>query len=195
MEADVALTAMAMGEGNKADEKLFVQFLLHPHPDPVESEKQNRPVFKDTEYVRIIVPGDKTSIVFRPVWDRDKQRFPRHYQMFKNGINEQVVGTPLNIVPWLTKAQVEEMKYFNIRTVEQLANMPDSGAGSVPAFHTLKRKANEFLMAAQGRDERVEELQAKLAERDEQMKAMMERLTALEANETAKKQPQETKGK
>lgn len=178
-EADIGTTAFAMGEGNKADEKLHVTFMMHPHPDPEATAREKRPIFAEKEYIRIIVPGDKTTVVFRPVWEMDKQRFPRHYAQFKRGQTEQVVGTPLSIVPFLNKAQVEELAYFGIKTVEQLAAMPDSGSGAVPAFHTLKKQAAQFVEAASGNTKRVEDLEA-------QNRALMERLAALEASVNAK---------
>ena len=70
-----------------------------------------------------MVPGDKCSIVDRPASAEDKARFPKHYAAFQGNNEDLVQGTPLETWPQLTRSQVEEMRYFHVRTVEQLAGM------------------------------------------------------------------------
>lgn len=150
-EASYEMTDAAFnrGQGDKADERLLVQFSMYPHPNREETAKQGRPVFEEKPYVMIMVPGDKESIVHRPAWEKDFQRFPRQYQAFLNKKSqESVAGTPLRVVGFVTLGQIKELEYFNCYTVEQLANISDAHAGKFMGIQKLKQLANDYLTAA-----------------------------------------------
>jgi len=162
--------------GHNPDDNLLVKFYLDTVQDDAASQEQGRPIFKEVEMIDIRVPGSRNNVV-RIARESDKERFPRHYAAFKNRTSmEGIEGTPLAEWPVITRSRVEELAFLNIKTVEQLANMPDSNAQQVMGFYGLKQKANEWLEKANG----IEALQAKLAERDRQMEALMARLEALE---------------
>jgi len=141
------------------------------------SNEANRPIFSDVEHVRIMVPGDKLSIVDRPASSDDKARFPDHYAKFKAGEGSQIVGTRLDAVPFITRSMVEEFKFFGIHTVEQLASTGDEVGQKFQGFQSYKQKAQKFLDAANGTDARVAELERKIAE--------------LTANQSAAKSPKQ----
>lgn len=153
------------------DSKLHVQFYLRPMIQPTESDMANRPIFKDVEHVRIMVPGDKLSIVDRPASQDDQSRFPDHYSKFKAGEAMQVVGTRLDAVPFITRSMCEEFKFFGIVTVEQLASAGDEVGQKFQGFQQFKQKAQKFLEAANGTDSRVTELERQLAEMKAQIEA------------------------
>ena len=69
-EADYNLTAQAFGENDAT--KCVVQFRVHPFQDPVKSAEAGRPIFVDREYIRIMAPGNKDSVMDRPVREQDK---------------------------------------------------------------------------------------------------------------------------
>lgn len=187
-EASYEMTEGAMTERNSADAKLHVQFSLYPHPNSEKSAREGRPIFEDRLYVMIMVPGDKESIVHRPAYERDIQRFPRQYAAFKSRQGEAVIGTPLNMVPWLTGSQVKELEYFNVRTVEQLADVTDNLAAKMHGLQSLKRQAQDFLKAAKEAAPLVE-LRAELDKRDSQIEALQRQLAEL----GSKLEKQETK--
>ena len=146
------------------DSKLYVQFYLRPILQPSASNEAKRPIFKDTEHVRILVPGDKLSIVDRVASDDDRQRFADHYAKFKAGRGDEIVGTRLEAVPWMTRSKVEEYKYFGIHTVEQLSEASDSVGQKFPGFHQDRERCKAFLEATTGTNARVSELEKQLAE-------------------------------
>jgi hypothetical protein len=154
-------------EGNSryaSDKKLYVQFYLRPMIQKTKSDEAGRPIFQDVEHVRILVPGDKLSIVDRIASPDDVSRFAEHYAKFKAGQGNDVIGTRLEVVPWMTRSKVEEYKFFGIVTVEQLADANDQVGQKFPGFHSDREKAKKFLDAASGTDARVAELEAKLAQ-------------------------------
>lgn len=183
-EADFGMTQMAFEEtgrnGFDQDSKLFVSFSMRPHPDKAASAKEGRPIFVSREYVTIMVPGDKTNVVTRPVQELDKRRFALKYAAFKNGTQDAVSGTPLENVPWISREQVEEMKFFNIRTLEHLADMPDVHAQKFMGINKLRQRARDHIALAKEQAPALR-LAQELRERDERIATMEKRLAELAA--------------
>ena len=157
------------------DDKLHVRFHMRAQRNEEKSKAAGRAIFEDTEYVEIMVPGDKNSIINRPVVQMDRQRWPKHYAAFRSDGSEVVTGTPLKLAPFLTNAQVEEFAHFKIRTVEQLANMNDSIVQRFMGGTEFKRQAQEMLSRLTSNDSLLEAQRAM----QEQMLAMREELEQL----------------
>lgn len=165
---------------NLEDDKLFVRFFIKAHQNTGKSEEAGRPIFDDAEYIQIMVPGDKENIIIRPVRPTDKERFARRYQAWKaTGVDGGVSGTPLELWPELTLGQIEEVKYFGIRTVEQMSELRDDVAMKVPGFMSLKQAAGRFV-AAKKLGPTNDEMSAELAKRDEIIMKMQAKLAELE---------------
>jgi hypothetical protein len=188
-EASYEMTegAFNRGQSDKADEKLLVQFSLYPHPNKEKTAAEGRPVFDEKEYVMIMVPGDKESIVHRPAWEKDRQRFPRQYQAFRNKQDQAAVsGTPLRSVGFVTLGQIKELEYFNCYTVEQLANISDAHAGKFMGIQKLKQLANDYLTAAKetapltAMRAEMDKKDAQIASNEEALKDQARRIKALE---------------
>lgn len=126
---------------NNADSHLHVEFY-----------ENDREPYKGVPFVRILIPGDKTTEVDQPVREDHKARFPRqwlHYAM-KNE-NPSAIGTPL--AEWnkshpedFNDMQMAELQIYKFQTVEQLATASDSqlqkvGMGGVG----LRERARQFL--------------------------------------------------
>ena len=132
------------------DEYLLVKFFLHPKLDRKRTENEGRPIFKDTAYIQIMQPGNKDSIVIRPATEMDKSRFAEHWKKYlaRQEDDAALEGTLLDEWPGVSRAQCEELKYLNVRTVEQLANMSDSNAQNIMGVGILKQKAQDYLEAS-----------------------------------------------
>lgn len=191
LEADYQMTEQAHLAGSQeartqGDEALAVRFFVKPKPDPTASLEAGRPMFKDAVYINIRQPGNKDSVVERVATDMDKQRFPRHWEAYQNRVTdpEGLEGTLLSAWPALSSAQVEELKYFNIRTVEQLVATSDSNAQNIMGFQTLKRRAEAFLEASEqsAAGERIAAQEQTIVEQQETIQALSARLDALEAS-------------
>jgi hypothetical protein len=159
-----------------ADGKLHVRFFMRARYNPDLSQENNRPIYEDTEYVEIMMPGEKHNIVVRPAASmRDDLRFPKHYAQFKAGQADQVIGTPLKVLPFLSEARVAELAYFKIRTVEQLADLSDNV--QFMGSQELKQKAKKFLTAMTSGEQLAEQNRNLQTQLDE-MRAMIEQMTA-----------------
>ena len=155
---------------------LYVEFYMHPVEDVEKSKENNRPMFKEVPYIMIMTPGDKTSVIRRPVqtgqYERaDNNRFHNEYVAFRQGLMTPVEGTPLEQWAGITRSQVLELEHLGIKTVEHLANLNDSHASKFMGMQDLKAKANRYLEAAAG-DIPLAKLDAALKERDNEIETL-----------------------
>lgn len=128
-----------------ADNSVYVKFYTKPVMNEAKSDEAGRPIYDEREYVEIRTPGQQNNVVQRPVTDMDRQRFRKAYSKFKEGFEEQLVGTPLSEVSWLTRAQVEELFHLRVRTVEHLAELNDSVCSKYSGMYKLKQRAKQVI--------------------------------------------------
>lgn len=134
------------------DDRLFVRFSVEPLLNPFKSTEAGRPIYDEVEMITIISPGNRLSSVHAIVDDTYKARFRDKYRRWKQGLAEEVSGTPLEAWGKLGVSQVAELKALNIRTVEQLAAMSDSdGNATMMGFYGLKEAAQNFIVASAGK--------------------------------------------
>lgn len=147
-----------------------------------------RPIFDDVEFIIINIPGDKTQEIHREVRPTDKVEFAKQYQAWKAGQDQETAsGTPLEQWPTISRAQVEELRFFKVRTVEQLAELSDSNASRMGPITAIRQKAKDFLEKAKG-NAPMEQMRGLLAERDGEVEALKRQVAELAA--MAKQQPQ-----
>ena len=171
------------------DHTLYVKFFMHPRKNDEKSEAAGRPIYEDTEYIEIMMPGEKNNIIQRPAWSQDYSRFRNQYALFKAGQTEQETGTPLNALPFMTDSLIEELKYFKIHTVEKLANLNDAAMQNFMGAREYQQKAQKFLAALSSGEALVQknqDLEAKLAAQQAQINDLM----AMMAKQTEPEQPQ-----
>jgi hypothetical protein len=159
------------------DSKLHVRFYMETVEQTAMSILAGHRKVADTEFIEIMMPGDKHNIIRRQVFDMDRIRFAQHYAKFKQGLVDQTIGTPLSELIFLTAAKVKEYEFFNIRTVEQLAATPESSdAGQkMMGFSGDKQKAAAFLEIAKGMVP-LNELRQKIEEKDQMVELMKRQL-------------------
>ena len=162
------------------DRKLFVEFFRKPKLHPGKSREAGRAVYEEVDYVRVYVPGDKTSVVERPVDSIDATRFGDRYAKWKAGQEEAVSGTPLTALPGMTPAKVEEYKYFKIVTIEQLAEANDGLGGKFMGFQADKARAKAFMEVA-ANNAPIERMNEELQKRDMEIENLRTMVEALQA--------------
>lgn len=155
------------------DLALGVEFFIHPVEHAAKSREAGRPIFEDREYVRITLPGDRLREHVAPANEMHyvshakrqmtyAERFATLYKAWKDSGEEVGSGTPLTAAPFLTPARIEELKHRKIRTVEQLAGLPDSIARTLGMnARDMVAQANAYLKAAEGTSE-ITRMQAEI---------------------------------
>lgn len=173
------------------DDVLPVVFFMGSMRQDALSEAEGRPIYRDEECIRIY--KNKDEILEYPVTDNERQRWPRQYAAWKNtGHNEPgMMGTPLEKFPLVSRAQVEELKYFKVYTVEQLAELPDTTAQQIPGVTKLKQQAQAHVLIAreqaplQKMNEELQARDAKIATLEAQMAELLAAKQAPEAPQAA----------
>lgn len=127
-----------------------------------------RPVYEEQEFVTIYIPGDKDNVIFRPVRNVDKVQYGDQYRAFKANKEQPVSGTPLDKLPFMSKAQCLELSYFGIKTAEQLVGASDAAGQRIIGWSQLKRQVQSFLDAAAGAAP-TQKLHAELEKRDNEI--------------------------
>lgn len=135
-------------------------------------EGAGRPILDNIDYIHIEIPGDRENIVERPVTccdpkvltgetkpslgcrarkglddkpileECDVHRFFDEYTAFKAGQADQQIGTDLKGWSGIDPASCEELAFYKVYTVEQLAEMNDSLVGR---YLALRTRARDFL--------------------------------------------------
>ena len=194
-----------------ADARLAVQFYKKSLKQDIASDEAGRPIFKEFDFVRIMIPGDNLTEIDTYAQESHKQRFPRQWAHYQNQVanHEDIVGTPLEQWPQITRSQAEELRGLKFHTVESIADCSDQQlqrigmvAGMSP--HNFRLKAKAFLNLANNSAEvaqREAEMQALRAENDKikaetdaKLAAMQEQMSALLAA-VAEKTPKTRKTK
>jgi hypothetical protein len=170
------------------DATLLVKFFERPRPDRLASLEAGRPMFKDVEFIEIRTPGNRDAIC-RPARQRDIERFPKHYQAYKDRVStDHLEGTPLSEWPLMARSRVEELAFHNVKTVEQLAGMPDSNVAQFMGMNVLKQKAKQWL--EQAKDNRASvELHEELEKRDGEIAELKKAVKALTEAQAASPKP------
>jgi hypothetical protein len=174
-DESMMLLAENLSNPNAGNDKLYVTFGLHPRQNEAKTLEQGRPIFDDLEYVKIIVPGDKQNEVHRPANDADRRMYRNQYAAFKAGNADAQSGTPLTEWPAITRAQVEELRYFKVHTVEQLGNLSDASIMNIGPIRALVSKAKDYLERAAG-NAPMEKMRAELSQRDNELAALKQAL-------------------
>jgi hypothetical protein len=194
-----------------ADARLAVQFYKKSLKQDIASDEAGRPIFKEFDFVRIMIPGDNLTEIDTYAQESHKQRFPRQWAHYQNQVanHEDIVGTPLEQWPQITRSQAEELRGLKFHTVESIADCSDQQlqrigmvAGMSP--YNFRLKAKSFLNLANNSAEvaqREAEMQALRAENDKikeetdaKLAAMQEQMSALLAA-VAEKTPKTRKTK
>jgi hypothetical protein len=179
-----------------ADSRLAVQFYKRSVKQDIASDEAGRPIFKEFDFIRIMIPGDNLTEIDTYAQESHKQRFPRQWAHYQNQVSnhQDIIGTPLDQWPQVTRSQAEELRGLKFHTVESIADCSDQQlqrigmvAGMSP--HNFRLKAKAFLNLATDSAEvaqREAELQtlkeenAKIkSETEAKLAAMQEQVSAL----------------
>lgn len=165
-----------------ADAGVHARFYTVAIQNEEKSAAEGRPIYEEKDWVEIIASGNSNNLIRRKASEEDKQRFSRQYSIFQRDrsmTGEQLTGTPLAEVSWVTKSQVAEMAYMRIHTLEQLAHVDDNTCARFAGLYDMKRKAKAAMDAAEKSAPMTE-----MALQIEQMKLQMTEL--LEQNKLLK---------
>ena len=121
------------------------RFYLDPVQDELASAREGRPIFREIERVEIFMPGNPYTIPVHNVTDEHRNRWPREYELFRQGMEQTAFGTPIAEWPILNRAQVMELKSIQLQTVEEVAELSDHACQRAMGLTQLRAKARAYL--------------------------------------------------
>ncbi len=157
--------------------KHYVQFYKKAKQDKAETLKEGRPICKMVDYVKIHIPGDKTTVIDRPVSDVDRRQYGNQYRAFlEDKSQDEASGTLLTAWGGLTPERCAEYAIGKIRTVEQLAGASDAALQNMgPGSTAQRQRARDYVELMKGAAP-VAQMRAEMEEKDAQIKAMQNAL-------------------
>lgn len=171
------------------DSNLYVEFEMRAIHQEAESEAAGRPIYKDVPHIKIMFPGDKNKLIYRPIKTisdqtgrSDPERFPRHWAAFQAQESHVNEGTPIEEWPPLTKSQAKELKSINIHTVEMLASLPDTALDGLGlGGRSLRDKSIEWLNAASQKNKQLKVLMDEVQDWKSKYESLQEQINELKA--------------
>lgn len=154
---------------------------FYRRPKETGKAEDGLPLFTDVVFVKIY--RDPTLTIDRPAKDEDIERFQAQYNAFLKAtadIEEMEEGTPLEMWPVASPADVESFKSRGVRTVQSLATF--SKTKLPPSVAVLVDKAAAYVKAAKNDDplSKIAELEDELAEAAKENKQLKSRLAKLQ---------------
>lgn len=164
-------------------------------PDGKPVEGAGRPIFDEVVYIEKVIPGDKQLTVHREMRDSDREEFAEQYRAWLGRGENLESGMPLSQWPGISVSQVEELSFFKVRTVEQLAGLSDDAMGRMggPGIRQLSERARLYVETAKG-NAPVEALKAQLDARAQEIEALKQ-MVKDQAADLAELKQQRAKGK
>jgi hypothetical protein len=163
-----------------------VGFGLSAILDDAKTAEAGHEVYKDVEFIKIAIPGDRNSLFFQPATEQHKKRFPRAWADYKaRDITKPREGLPIENWAPISRATALNLKAVNIHTVEDLAVVHDGHVASLGIQgRELRAKAQAFL--EQARDTAAATRAAKeKQELQDQIKALQAQIADLAARAPA----------
>lgn len=165
-------------------------FFTKPTLLVAQSKKEGREVTQDATYVAIRVKGNvSTDVVRRPAQEADYMRFQTAYRAYLGEDIKTTRETPIEHLEGLPAGMALEWRGKGVRTIEDLARMPDSIVGKLgydaASYHKKAREAvgysaePENIMTIKAENS---ELRDQMALMQQQMGQMMQMLQAQHAD-------------
>ena len=166
------------------DSRQHVVFYKGRELHGLQSSEQGRPIYVGVDMCRIRQPGERDE--WHGKADMDKQmRFPKQWEAYQNNQEYVPDGTPLSVVFGSEPETVENLKFFKIFTVEQLANLQEAGVARIGmGGRNLQIKAQKFMEKATGYQS-VTRMDREMTDLKSENDLLKERLAALEKLVTA----------
>lgn len=147
-----------------------------------KSKQEGRPIFEPKTFIKILVAGDSSTVIDRPLREEDKDNYPVQWARWEQSKENKIPGTPIDLWPALSETQKAEFNAMKIYTIDQFANLGDSAAAKIMGFNDLRKAAQRFIAATRDAaqyEKLQEESDKKLAVQAEQIAAQAAELAEM----------------
>lgn len=177
------------------DSRLHVRFFVGKERHGLMSAEQGRDIFVPVDMVEIRQPGER-DVFHGRVTGEHIARFPRQWEAFQGGREHIPDGTPLSILFPNNPEKVENLRFFKVFTVEQLAALPDNaiqriGLGARNDVNAAKKFIDDTAgyAGATKMNKRIADAESENATLREQMARLEARLAEMDADDAPRRGP------
>lgn len=105
----------------------LVSFFNEAIKNEFKSKEAGRPIYDDVLHIRKVVAGSRGEEIVNLATDDDKEAYPDEYKRFEDRESGPARhGTPLEELPGVPASFVKEMAGFQVKTVEEMAEVSDA---------------------------------------------------------------------
>jgi hypothetical protein len=160
-----------------------VAFGLYPAVDSAKSKAAGHDVYKDVEFVKIAIPGDRNSLFFQPAEDSHRRRFPQAYAAYKaREKRDGIEGMPIEQWAPVSRSVALNLKAMHVHTVEALAAVHEGYIDKIGTNgRELREKAKAWLADAKS-GAAAQQLAAEKQGLQDQLAALQAQIVALQQN-------------
>lgn len=194
MAPDASFNVPTGGEYLYEKDSAIAAFYMMPVLDKPESKKVGHACYKRVPYIEIRQPGENLNVIRRPVTEIDTMRFRDGWQRFKERMDGEPDGTPLNALFPFHPDIVLTLRTNGCPNIEALADMSDSAVSTLGGrFSEFRDKARKYLIAVTNPDgvkqvqdsQQIEDLKATVKSQSAQIEQMRSVIARLEETQSA----------
>ena len=163
-----------------SDKDLVPVFYAGTRLNAFKSQSAGTAIYDPVDMLKVYHPGEPLNVPERPVNELDKRRFRAQWEAYKEGKDQRVEGTPLSVLFPHQPEIIKTMEAMHVRTIQQLANISDTGTQNMMFGFNLREKAQKYLAIAEKGAE-YHKIEMQLADRDQQIKELSEAVALLKA--------------
>lgn len=152
----------------------YVKFYRQWVRNNFKSKEQGIEVGEEQDFIIIICPGQPKTEVRRKASEQDKMQYSQEWSAYQQGKENQISGTPIELLPGLANGMADALKAIYVYTIEQMAGLPDLSLQKVGMGGSeIREKARAYLSKTSGE---VTALRQQLADMQAQMAAMQAKM-------------------
>jgi hypothetical protein len=150
-------------------------------PNEGKSAEAGRSIFDEIDYVTVRNPGSRDTFISKAADYAKTDEFAAWaYKKWKVTQEQVTDGTPIETVPFLNKAQVQELKALGVHSLETLADLPDTAKQRFMGSIELSKKAKAYLASAKD-TALATKLQAEVSKKDKELEFMRKQIAETNA--------------
>ncbi len=158
-----------------------VVFYRKPHHNPQKSMDAGRPISDDVIYVKIQEPGDRTTVIDRPVKEADKQAYVGQWRQFLENQEQVPEGTPIELYRPYQPSIAANLRGAGVHTIEQCANLSGHAIDSIGmGAQKWSNECKEYLELA-NRGVGAAKFTKVMEEKDSEIRVLKQQMTMLKA--------------
>ena len=164
--------------GNSNQVVLFYNKAVH---NVAKSRELGRPYHEDKIFVRIQEPGDRFTVVDRPVTQAEIQRYPQQWAQFQANRQQTAPGTQIELLYVDVPSVAATLRAHGVQTIEQCAELSGPSIDSIGmGAQQYANDAKRFLEAAQ-KGVHANQLRHELDQRDSEIRTLKQKIDMLQA--------------